>query len=100
LLENTFSGVIIACLLTCIGKSLRPFLWIAIIATNCEPAGIGAAIGGPTGHLLEHNTQVIAQIRANLAACKVNLCLSNFNIAWYHSYVNKQISCNTHCCVW
>jgi hypothetical protein len=75
LLENTFSGVIIACLLTCIGKSLRRFLWIAIIATNCEPAGIGAAIGGPTGHLLEHNTQVIAQIRANLAACKVNLCL-------------------------
>jgi hypothetical protein len=50
---------------------LRPFLWIAIIATNCEPAGIGAAIGGPTGHLLEHNTQVIAQIRANLAACKL-----------------------------
>jgi hypothetical protein len=29
------------------------------------------AIGGPTGHLLEHNTQVIAQIRANLAACKL-----------------------------
>jgi hypothetical protein len=21
-------------------------------------------------------------------------------MAWYHSYVNKQISCNTHCCVW
>ncbi|KAH8974229.1 hypothetical protein BDL97_01G091000 [Sphagnum fallax] len=29
------------------------------------------AIGGPTGRLLEHNTQVIAQIRANLAACKL-----------------------------
>ncbi|KAH8954503.1 hypothetical protein BDL97_08G081700 [Sphagnum fallax] len=28
------------------------------------------AIGGPTGHLLEHNVQVIGQIRANLAACK------------------------------
>jgi hypothetical protein len=30
-----------------------------------------AAIGGPTGHLLEHNAQVIGQIRANLAACKL-----------------------------
>ncbi|KAH9554725.1 hypothetical protein CY35_08G077500 [Sphagnum magellanicum] len=29
------------------------------------------AIGGPTGHLLEHNVQVIGQIRANLAACKL-----------------------------
>lgn len=29
------------------------------------------AIGGPTGHLLEHNAQVIGQIRANLAACKL-----------------------------
>ncbi|KAH8961693.1 hypothetical protein BDL97_05G062400 [Sphagnum fallax] len=28
------------------------------------------AIGGPTGHLFEHNSQIIGQIRANLAACK------------------------------
>jgi hypothetical protein len=33
------------------------------------------AIGGPTGHLFEHNSQIIGQIRANLAACKVNICL-------------------------
>jgi hypothetical protein len=42
-----------------------------LIATNHEIAGIDAAIGGPTGHLLEHNVQVIGQIRANLATCKV-----------------------------
>jgi hypothetical protein len=36
-------------------------------------AGIHAAIGGPTGHLFEHNSQIIGQIRANLAACKVNI---------------------------
>jgi hypothetical protein len=35
-----------------------------------------AAIGGPTGHLLEHNAQVIGQIRANLAACKVYLLVN------------------------
>jgi hypothetical protein len=29
------------------------------------------AIGGPTGHLFEHNSQIIGQIRANLAACKL-----------------------------
>jgi hypothetical protein len=43
------------------------------VATNCETAGVYAAIGGPTGHLFEHNSQIIGQIRANLAACKVNI---------------------------
>jgi len=43
------------------------------VATNCKTAGSHAAIGGPTGHLFEHNSQIIGQIRANLAACKVNI---------------------------
>jgi hypothetical protein len=44
---------------------------VLCVATNCETAGIHAAIGGPTGHLFEHNSQIIGQIRANLAACKL-----------------------------
>jgi hypothetical protein len=46
---------------------------VLCVATNCETAGIHAAIRGPTEHLFEHNSQIIGQIQANLAACKVNI---------------------------
>jgi hypothetical protein len=39
------------------------------------------AIGGPTGHLFEHNSQIIGQIRANLAACKVNIAYKQLQLS-------------------
>jgi hypothetical protein len=60
-----------------------------------------AAIGGPTGHLLEHNAQVIGQIRANLAACKVYLLVIPFNLA--SCYRGGCIICKGQCplvCMW
>jgi hypothetical protein len=51
------------------------------VATNCETVGIHAAIGGPTGHLFEHNSQIIGQIRANLAACKVNIAYKQLQLS-------------------
>jgi hypothetical protein len=59
------------------------------------------AIGGPTGHLLEHNAQVIGQIRANLAACKVYLLVIPFNLA--SCYRGGCIICKGQCplvCMW
>jgi hypothetical protein len=54
---------------------------VLCVATNCETAGIHAAIGGPTGHLFEHNSQIIGQIRANLAACKVNIAYKQLQLS-------------------
>jgi hypothetical protein len=63
---------VICCMLSHLNcESFETSYLCILIATNHEIAGIDAAIGGPTGHLLEHNVQVIGQIRANLAACKV-----------------------------
>jgi hypothetical protein len=52
------------------------------LCCNCETAGIHAAIRGPTGHLFEHNSQIVGQIQANLAACKVNIAYKQLQLSY------------------
>jgi len=55
---------------------------VLCVPTNCETAGIHAAIRVPTGHLFEHNSQIIGQIQANLAACKVNIAHKQLQLSY------------------
>jgi hypothetical protein len=55
---------------------------VLCVATNCETAGIHAAIRGPTGHLFEHNSQIIGQIQANVTACKVNIAHKQLQLSY------------------
>jgi hypothetical protein len=55
---------------------------ILCVATNCETAGIYAAMRGRTGHLFEHKSQIIGQIWANLAACKVNIAYKQLQLSY------------------
>jgi len=69
---------------------------VLCVATNCETAGIHAAIGGPTGHLFEHNSQIIGKIRANLAACKVNIAYKQLQLSYTSVTRTNEKKVSTH----